>query len=110
MKKKVIDVQRCRPARISKCMRKLHADGMCVIGLELANGQIRLSASAKRFAQPHHPNCPSSDKPKIWLSASEATLGGCTKNERKCVPYLLELLDGTLVDTAALVDQVCMPM
>jgi hypothetical protein len=30
--------------------------------------------------------------------------------QRKEYPYLLELLDGTLVNTTALVDQVCMPM
>jgi hypothetical protein len=31
---------------------------------------------------------------------------GC---ERKIIAYLLELLDGTLVNTTALVDQVCIP-
>jgi hypothetical protein len=31
-------------------------------------------------------------------------------SERKVMPYLLELLDSTLVDTTALVDQVCNPL
>jgi hypothetical protein len=63
-------VQAVRMRELRECMRKLHAGEMCVVGLRLASSPIRLSAGAKRFAQPHHPNCPSSDKPKIWQRAS----------------------------------------
>lgn len=42
-------------------------------------------------------------------SEDAAECGGCPA-ERKVMPYLLELLDGTLVDTTALVDQVCIPL
>jgi hypothetical protein len=42
---------------------------------------------------------------------SENALGGrdCLC-ERKVMSYLLELLDSTLVNTTALVDQVCIPL
>lgn len=42
---------------------------------------------------------------------SEKAPGGHNRpRERKVMPYLLELLDGTLVNTTALVDQVCIPV
>lgn len=45
---------------------------------------------------------------------SEGTLraadSGCAAGEGKVMPYLLELLNGTLVNTTALVDQVCIPV
>ena len=39
-----------------------------------------------------------------------ATGSGGTAGERKFMAYLLELLNGTLVNTTALVDQVCIPL
>ena len=42
--------------------------------------------------------------------SEDAPGGGDFAGEKKVMPYLLELLDSTLVNTTALVDQVCIPM
>jgi len=53
---------------------------------------------------------PQYDKPKMWPCVFAVPLPVADADKREMRPYLLELLDGTGVDTAALVDQVCILM
>lgn len=47
---------------------------------------------------------------KMAARSEDAPGGSDFAGVKKVMPYLLELLDSTLVNTTALVDQVCMPM
>jgi hypothetical protein len=74
--------------------------------LRLASARTGLALVREKLAQPHQ-KCPvMSDKPQERWLAQELQMHTVLPS-KKSVPYLLELLDGTLVNTTALVDQVC---
>ena len=65
-------------------------------------------SAAPRTTQPHQGKFAISQKLAERSNRAADVCDAAT--ERKVMPYLLELLDGTLVNTTALVDQVCIPV
>jgi hypothetical protein len=84
---------------------------MCVIVLQFAKATCGLALARKSSHNPTNPKMPLITISQKMAARSEgAPEGREWSSERKVMPYLLELLDSTLVDTTALVDQVCNPL
>lgn len=74
--------------------------------LKLASAPNALACAREKLAQPHQ-KCPSmNDKPRKRRLVQRLQKRVVLAQGEKNVTYLLELLDGTLVNTTALVDQV----
>jgi hypothetical protein len=70
--------------------------------------QVRIRTSVTRKVRTTPPSkMPLVAAPKSAERSEAAPDAGGAPTERNVCLYLLELLDGTLVDTSALVDQVC---
>lgn len=67
--------------------------------------RLRFSAACETFLTPPTQMPRHRDKQKMPLL--RATFSTCKRKCRHDETYLLELLDGTGIDTSALVDQVC---
>jgi hypothetical protein len=80
---------------------------MCVMVLLLAKSGCRLVLARKSSHNPTIQIAPPCEQPKM-AGRSKAASDACgSPPQRNLYAYLLELLDGTLVNTSALVDQVC---
>jgi hypothetical protein len=79
--------------------------------LRFAKATCGLALARKSSHNPTDPKMPLiAISQKMAARSEDAPGDGRYPREREVMSYLLELLDSTLVDTTALVDQVCNPL
>jgi hypothetical protein len=92
-------------------MQPKRENWMCVMVLQFAKAACGLALVRKSSHNPTKPKMPLiaiSQKTAARLEKAPET--GEYPLQSNVMTYLLELLDGTLVDSTALVDQVCIPL
>ena len=84
---------------------------MCVMVLQFAKAACGLALVRKSSHNPTKPKMPLvAMSQEMAARSKKAPEAGEYEHQRNVMTYLLELLDGTLVDSTALVDQVCIPL
>jgi hypothetical protein len=84
---------------------------MCVMVSQFAKTACGLALVCKSSHNPTKPKMPLvAVSQKMAARSMKAPKAGEYSRQRNMMTYLLELLDGTLVDSTALVDQVCIPL